>query len=850
MLRLLFQSNLIFSYILSVTLFTNDIICRNGRCNNSVQQISITSFLRMKRFIRCQNPLKGFNFCYYSIRVMDEYWKLKRNFDTNNRAVIENCMKTTTDTYGFTYEVDLSEQRYIDDREMRVKHLVDVFYYCCKDCTHINGLSDDKIVNFIGNLLLKNLPKSRSGTYNYTLGKSLPYCLLENGALATKLAGVNQCVLLLDSCSVNKIYVGPLSVSNFDHLSQSTQRINKSLADVVSMNFTEICPKSECIYYLSPLEFFFYCCCDTNFKLCAYTTDEKLLSYASKNAKIWANNPEIRSFREFAIHDQKNLLGNISGRPWIYRKYIYSRPIVDMQTGNTIFSKNNIPLHLCAIGTYNVTIGSWKNEDFKMKTGKRKLLAEPQKFCYYMASLQFKRTDRNPPTTLEMRYGSDTEEICKKDGCEIKAPICLQDLISTDHVIATFKCCCSTGDLCNHLGNQYFNMTKQLISRRHVFPCISQSYSYLMIYFNRRFKDTYIKCSRFFMFDTFDEIMLIENYSFFAPENASLAELYKKRKTGKSYNETVEHDCIRKIFLPFHDPFCRLFMPVLTNLIQCSCFQNLRLKELNLKPCDANFEKKVHEKGTKIAVPMCLNTSGNFESILDNNFGILGPAKYDKVKTRNYPLCYDMIEISLYKHGVEHRSGPFDEFINYLHNANVNVKRMRRRMIFKLFVLDTNYTITRYVFICFQRENYSPCNGPMNIRHQLLPDIIREKSIKNSLKERSLCHVDGYSNRVNCKSRKGCFNFHTVHGTRLRGCIDKIPKIVSMEPKLRLLYACYNHDWITGKEGTRCSAVNENDSNSSVPLTDGIICCCRSTCSMSDINSYMEMQHGYFPFQI
>ncbi|MCP9262184.1 hypothetical protein DINM_005472 [Dirofilaria immitis] len=193
--------------------------------------------------------------------------------------------------------------------------------------------------------------------------------------------------------------------------------------------------------------------------------------------------------------------------------------------------------------------------------------------------------------------------------------------------------------------------------------------------------------------------------------------------------------------------------------------------------------KKVHEKGTKIAVPMCLNTSGNFESILDNNFGILGPAKYDKVKTRNYPLCYDMIEISLYKHGVEHRSGPFDEFINYLHNAN------------------------------------------------------------NSLKERSLCHVDGYSNRVNCKSRKGCFNFHTVHGTRLRGCIDKIPKIVSMEPKLRLLYACYNHDWITGKEGTRCSAVNENDSNSSVPLTDGIICCCRSTCSMSDINSYMEMQH-------
>ncbi|VDN82103.1 unnamed protein product [Brugia pahangi] len=602
-------------------------------------------------------------------------------------------------------------------------------------------MNDDEIINFIGNLLLKNLPKSSNDTFNYVPGESLPYCLLEDGALA------------------------------------------KSLADVVSMNFTEICPKSECIYYLSPLEFFVYCCCNTNYELCAYTSDEQLLSYASKNALTWATNPLIRSFREVLIYDIKtDIFTEVSGRPWTYRKYVYSKPTVDKRTGNVTSSADNIPLHLCAFGTFNLTIGNWKNEDFTMKIGKRKMLAEPQKFCYYMPSLQFTKTDRKPPTSLEVRYGSDTEELCKREGCNIKAPTCLQDLISIDHVIATFRCCCNAGDLCNHLGNKYFQETKQLIS------------------------------------------------------------------ATQNYDKTIQHGCIRKIFLPFHDPFCELHIPVLTNLIQCSCFQSPILKQ----PCDAEFGTKVRNEGPKIAVPMCLKTFGNLNELLDNtyDFGIIGPAKYEKTRTKNYPLCYDMIAIDSYKHGIEHRSGPFDEIISYLYNVSKSVNIMRRIMTFTVLVPGTNYTTTRYLYTCYQRENYYPCNGPITIRKQLLPEIIWEESTKYSSKERSLCQVDGYSNRIRCKSRKGCFDFHTVHGFRMRGCIDKIPKIVSMMPKFRLLYTCYGHVWITGNENTRCIAVSENDFNSTIPLTDGILCCCRSTCRMSDSNSYMEMQHGYYPFQM
>lgn len=57
--------------------------------------------------------------------------------------------------------------------------------------------------------------------------------------------------------------------------------------------------------------------------------------------------------------------------------------------------------------------------------------------------------------------------------------------------------------------------------------------------------------------------------------------------------------------------------------------------------------------------------------------------------------------------------------------------------------------------------------GPMNIRNQLLPEMIREGSVKFNARDRSFCHADGYSNRIRCKSRKGCFDFHNVHGIRM-----------------------------------------------------------------------------------
>lgn len=71
------------------------------------------SNLKKKRILLSISIFKDFHFCYYSIRFMDESWTLERNFDTNNKAVIRNCMKTTSYTYGFTYQVDLADETYM-----------------------------------------------------------------------------------------------------------------------------------------------------------------------------------------------------------------------------------------------------------------------------------------------------------------------------------------------------------------------------------------------------------------------------------------------------------------------------------------------------------------------------------------------------------------------------------------------------------------------------------------------------------------------------------------------------------------------------------------------------------------
>uniref|UniRef100_A0A915PDX8 Uncharacterized protein n=1 Tax=Setaria digitata TaxID=48799 RepID=A0A915PDX8_9BILA len=541
----------------------------------------MTSVGQLKQSVLCRDPLQGFNFCYYAIQVIQQYWNLMRDFDINNAE----------------------------------------------------NMTDEEIVNFIGNLLLNNLPRSTNQTYQYIQGVPLPYCLLDDGKLARKMAGVNKCIFLLDSCSMNKIYIGPFTASNFDQSLQSTERINKSFADVVLKNFTKICSKSECIHYLSPMEFFFYCCCDKNYELCAYTTDGKLLSYARKNTEAWLKDPAIRSFRDARIY----FVGErIYGRPWIYRKFVYSMPTVDEYTGKVISSANNIPLHLCAIGSFNITIGDWKKQNFVTHLATRKMLAEPRKFCYFTASLQFEQTDREPPT-------SDVEEICKKDECNVEAPICLQDLISQNYVIATFRCCCSTDDLCNHAGNKYYGFIEQIVNIK------------------------------------------------------------------RDPNEAVQYNCIRKIFLPLHDPFCRPFMPVLTNLIQCSCSQSTSAQQ----PCDADFDVKARMEGPNITVPLCYQTIGNLPRLAhgEYDFGIIGAAKYKKVKTTNYPLCYDMITINEYKHGIEHRSGSYDEVVDYVYAASEYVRIARRLMTFAIPVPNGNRNMTRYLFICYQRVNYEACNG-------------------------------------------------------------------------------------------------------------------------------------------
>lgn len=75
-----------------------------------------------------------------------------------------------------------------------------------KKCQLYQNMNDDEIANFIGNLLLKNLPKSSNGIYKYDSNKTLPYCLLEDGALAVSLFSA-----LLYQLMIYKVWLSTIS---------------------------------------------------------------------------------------------------------------------------------------------------------------------------------------------------------------------------------------------------------------------------------------------------------------------------------------------------------------------------------------------------------------------------------------------------------------------------------------------------------------------------------------------------------------------------------------------------------------------------------------------------------------
>ncbi|VDK42541.1 unnamed protein product, partial [Gongylonema pulchrum] len=148
------------------------------------------------------------------------------------------------------------------------------------------------------------------------------------------------------------------------------------------------CRRTTCLHYLSPLEFFFYCCCGIDFEDCAYTDDRKILSYASINAEAWKSRSEIRSFYKPDGREFENRT-DIYGRPWLYRKFIYSLPVVDENTKKVVHSMRNIRVNLCAVGEYNVTIGEWQKYIYLPTPTRRSFLPKPHQFCVFEASFYF-----------------------------------------------------------------------------------------------------------------------------------------------------------------------------------------------------------------------------------------------------------------------------------------------------------------------------------------------------------------------------------------------------------------------------------------------------------------------------
>ncbi|VDM99338.1 unnamed protein product [Thelazia callipaeda] len=65
-----------------------------------------------------------------------------------------------------------------------------------------------------------------------------------------------------------------------------------------------------------------------------------------------------------------------------------------------------------------------------------------------------------------------------------------------------------------------------------------------------------------------------------------------------------------------------------------------------------------------------------------------------------------------------------------------------------------------------------------------------------------------------------------------------------------MLSICTNKIWENSNKPVRCIAVSAIATQRNVTFTEGVLCCCRSTCMATDNDSYVQIDDGYLPFEM
>ncbi|CAG9536246.1 unnamed protein product [Cercopithifilaria johnstoni] len=754
------------------------------------------------------------------------------------------CIKTVYGIYGISFMNLTTDIPYINLKvrnrtlkiEERQKILVEVIYYCCKSCEQYENKTDEEIIEDLATEFYKHRLKDSDVTEVATFQKNSDYCINVDGE--KEISDVS-CMFMLDVNIPAKVHFGGMHWNMIDLMKQSSERENNSLvALALRGHFCAIysvsqIPDGECIRYASLREYFVLCCCYERPELCAYTISNKSMSNVKANRRIWKTNFEVRNYH-LANKLRTNVYDTLA-HSWTYRDFIYSRPTKfgDQKDFSTI---RNVPLWHCAVGEFMVhNTRNYTTTSVELERLKRKDLPFRTEHCIADFWIEFKEGETES-TFFEAK--ADTEGSCNSIEsvfCQLVGPRCLNDLLYTSHIKAQYRCCCNRGNLCNHWGNNNPDKSNYQISLKPEdlqnveFRCHITAIAYLtQVFMKRTNSDLSEICWRSFDFHFEQEILMIGGVSY---QSEMIYRVARKEFPDQHYVCEILNT------FPLRSQNCHrndyIHLPITYQFFKCECQQQITYFDLVLdlflgyrkltKTCDENMPNHFKKHKFTLKRPACYESYNENGPVTIDLYSFTQKIDFSgifisKIMTNITPICVTFVRI-------KRESISFGIYALRPAKVLAEVESSQRFMSFRH--QRTNTFIQR----C-QSNLTTPCNNFKNLVEHMMPLALHLYARDKEPSGYSKCYITDDLQRIDCKTKLGCFDFHSFNGERYRGCIDDIPKLVNEKPELAVLNYC-KHAKLWQIRSYICSGVR-NITYSHAYTLDGVLCCCKRICPLSN----------------
>ncbi|VDM22951.1 unnamed protein product [Wuchereria bancrofti] len=439
---------------------------------------------------------------------------------------------------------------------------------------------------------------------------------------------------------------------------------------------------------------------------------------------------------------------------------------------------------------------------------------------------------------------ADTKRECNSIEsvfCQLIGPECFNNLLYVTNIRAQYQCCCNRGNLCNHWGNNNPSKSKYQISLKPkdfhnvIFQCHIKAIAYLtQIFMKRANGDLSEICWRSFDFHFEQEILMIPGVSY---QRQMVYRVVSKEFSDQNLVCEIlntfplrSQNCHRKDYI--HEPVTYQFF-------KCECKQQLTYLSLLMDlffsylrkerqivlqgTCDENMHDYFKQYKNTLKRPTCYEAYHENGPLLIDLYSVTRNISFagiliKRVMTNSTPICVTFVKISResISFGIHTLRPP---------KTDAQAKNSRRFTTFKRH--QTNIFVQR----C-QSNSTKSCNGFPNLVEHLLPLTLHRYAGDREPSGYSKCYITDDLQRINCKTNLGCFDFHSFDGERQRGCIDDIPRLIKEKPRLLVLNYC-KHVKLWMFRSYVCSGVH-NITDSHVKTLDGVLCCCKKICPLSN----------------